>query len=390
MRKPIVHAVIDRRGAGYAKWEKMLAGLRGACAAGGAVLRVHFEEDIPRLDPENDSPVVLSGTDEMFLRAAIRQLKSMKIRVVLAGYNSDLFDRSLSCSSPSRSEEAKQVVEYLQGCGRRRIALVGFGYRSINDRLRFQAASDTMRALGLPHDVSDEFSWVKDPMTCVTSFLPKAYKYDAVMTPNDVMAVLLVNHLVAGGIKVPEQIYVTGFGNMMLSRCSSPTVTSTDMDMRTIGAQAFSAWQFLRRDSSGSLSFRVSVPSRIFPRESTAGAGATPQPEHETPAEEDFYYNNATIAPFEAMERCLVNLDAVDAEIASDLCDGYRADDICERNFLSEGALRYRLNRIYTNAGVRNRAEMLRQVRTVFGGANPFSRFSETDRRADADEVSGK
>lgn len=383
MKKPIVHAVIDRRGAGYAKWETMFAGLRGAGSAGGAVLRVHFEEDIPRLDPEHDSPVVLSGTDEMFLRQAINRLKAMRIRVVLAGYNSDLFDRSLSCSSPSRSEEAKQVVEYLYGCGRKRIALVGFGYRSINDRLRFQSAGDTMRELGITHEITDEFSWLKDPMSCVTAFLSKAYRYDAVMTPNDVMAVMLVNRLAAAGIKVPGDIYVTGFGNMMLGQCNSPTITSTDMDMSTIGAQAFTVWQFLRKDGSGSLSCRVSAPSRIFVRESTAGSRFVLKPARDVPAQEDFYYNNATIAPFEAMERCLVNLDPVDAQVAADLCDGYKSNDICERNFISNGALRYRLNRIFTNAGVKNRDEMLKQVKAVFGETNPFAKYIESGRRSD-------
>ncbi len=376
MSRTVVHAIFDNRGKAYVKWESLMSGLTGACANAGMALQVHSPDDIPKLAESCKDPVVLSGTDEKFLREAINRLREAHLRIVLAGNDGEQFDSGISCSSPSRKEEARQMINYLYGCGRRRIALVGFGYRSLNDRMRLQAACETMRVFEINHDIADEYSWLKDPKTCIDAFVPNALNYDAVLTPNDVIAVSLVNALETNGIKVPDQLYVAGFGNMMIGRFHIPGITSTDMDMNMVGKQTFTVWQCLRKDISGNLVCRVTVPCRIHVRESTGCRPVLSKAAPDLPIFEDHYYDNEMIAPLEAMERCLISLDRTDAEILSDYCEGYNNSEICDRRFISEGSLRYRRNRIFEKLGVAGRRQLLEMVRLVFGNHNPFEKLS--------------
>lgn len=62
---------------------------------------------------------------------------------------------------------------------------------------------------------------------------------DAVVCGNDVMAMTLINTLIAGGIRVPEDIAVTGYDASQNSVQNKPTITSYRRPNTQMGAEAF-------------------------------------------------------------------------------------------------------------------------------------------------------
>ena len=55
------------------------------------------------------------------------------------------------------------------------------------------------------------------------------------------------------------------------------------------------------------------------------------------------------------------------------IVDRENYETIGEKNYISSSALRYRLNKIYADAGVNNRAEFEELIHTHLGEENPFA-----------------
>ena len=72
-------------------------------------------------------------------------------------------------------------------------------------------------------------------------------EYEAVVCPNDAIAIYLVNYLKQQGITVPDDLFVASFGNMAIGRYHRPSITSMTMDMQYVGKQAFSVWRHLMK-----------------------------------------------------------------------------------------------------------------------------------------------
>lgn len=62
---------------------------------------------------------------------------------------------------------------------------------------------------------------------------------EAIVCANDYMAISVIQALQARGIKVPAQVLVSGYDNVVESRFSKPSVTTIRQPMRAMGRKAF-------------------------------------------------------------------------------------------------------------------------------------------------------
>lgn len=84
--------------------------------------------------------------------------------------------------------------------------MVGFGMRSINDSFRYHAAMSAVASWGEVFQEKDVWRWEQDPMDSFRSFARVAREYEAVVCPNDAIAIYLVNYLKQQGIIVPDDL----------------------------------------------------------------------------------------------------------------------------------------------------------------------------------------
>jgi LacI family transcriptional regulator, galactose operon repressor len=136
----------------------------------------------------------------------------------------------------------KQIVDYLYKSGHRRIAFVSGRPGLKSNDARLQAYEKCMQALGLeagpilPGDLRFEGGLAAG--TAIAKLNPRP---TAVMAVNDLTAIGLIKGLVKGGLRVPQDISVTGFDNTRLAEYSNPSLTTIDVHRDMLGQMAANA-----------------------------------------------------------------------------------------------------------------------------------------------------
>jgi DNA-binding LacI/PurR family transcriptional regulator len=137
---------------------------------------------------------------------------------------------------------SRQVVRHLIDLGHKKIAYLGnsLSGRTTSDRLL--GFHQEMEAAGLT--VSDEYihevsgGSPKDGVIAVEYFISLAQRPTAIFCFNDMLAIGVLSELYNASIRVPEEISVVGFDNIVFSNYTNPPLTTLDQPKRYIGAEA--------------------------------------------------------------------------------------------------------------------------------------------------------
>lgn len=137
---------------------------------------------------------------------------------------------------------SRQVVQHLIQLGHRRIAYLGnsqSGRTTLDRRTGFR---QEMEIAGLK--VAAEYvyevpgSRPEDGGAASDYFLKLSQPPTAIFCFNDMLAIGMLNGLQNAGIRVPEDISVVGFDNIVFSAYTNPPLTTLDQPKHYIGAEA--------------------------------------------------------------------------------------------------------------------------------------------------------
>jgi DNA-binding LacI/PurR family transcriptional regulator len=137
---------------------------------------------------------------------------------------------------------SRQIARHLIALGHRRIAYLG---NSISGRTTLDRQSGfqlEMQSAGLPilsgyiHQVPG--GEPEHGLAGVDHFLNLADRPTALVCFNDMMAIGVLKGLQQAGVRVPEDVSVTGFDNIVLSAYTHPPLTTFDQPKHFIGAEA--------------------------------------------------------------------------------------------------------------------------------------------------------
>jgi LacI family transcriptional regulator len=181
----------------------------------------------------------------------------------------------------------KQIVEYLYGCGHRRIAFVAGRPKLKSNMARLQAYEKCMTDLKLePGPVLPGDLRFEGGLAAGSAIAKLSPRPTAVMAVNDLTAVGVIKGLLKAGVRVPEDISVTGFDNTRLAEYSNPSITTVDVHRDMLGQMAADALHELTATANpqgrGTRALRIilqiSPPrcfeSRLLPRMRSARARA--------------------------------------------------------------------------------------------------------------------
>lgn len=130
----------------------------------------------------------------------------------------------------------EKIMEYLHGLGHRRLGFVGHHavLGPINERLKTvnEAAS---RFSGMEVCTAADTDTLEGGRLATRSLLETGYRPTAIICVNDVMAVGALRELRERGLRVPEDISVTGFDNVKLSEFCFPALTTVHIPRERIG-----------------------------------------------------------------------------------------------------------------------------------------------------------
>jgi len=137
---------------------------------------------------------------------------------------------------------ARQVCEYLINIGHKRIAYLGDATSGRTTKERMAGFKQTMDKAGLSirtehiHLVPGNSS--RQGFEAVEYLLSLDLRPSALICYNDMMAVGVLKGFRKAGLRVPEDISVTGFDNITVSDYTDPPLTTIDQPKRFLSAEA--------------------------------------------------------------------------------------------------------------------------------------------------------
>lgn len=319
--------------------------------------------DSPEQIDEGAISAILVSTNNEWTRDTINKCRSRRIRPILIGGNPSKFGEDISGTVYSGKSSVEELLRYFVSCGRKKVALLGINTRGSNDQSKREAFLSLARQMRLPITADDIYYYkMADSENPGEAFFDAISQYDGVICSNDYVAAVVLSYAAEHGIRVPEQLFVSGLGDNPLCRYTEPSLTSATRSYRKTGEQAFNIWKQITNDPD-IFSVVVTVRCEIKPRASTANAPLPTgdigiQAERKNPSMPEGTLVEAYAAA-RSLEYCLSQCDQTDISIIHGMICGASAETLAEQLFLSAGTVRYRLKKMYESANVSTKAEFI-------------------------------
>lgn len=305
--------------------------------------------------------VVLLGSSLPFIVEQINSCTRLNLRPIIAGF--EIFESSLQFSyiTINRRQAMFEVVKALISRGAGRIALLGINSSIQTDMLRFHGWCDAATAYQIGSPDKDVYYSDVSPRCCLDSFWQNYDSYDAVACANDYYAVMLCSEANERGIKIPDTLMVTGFGNTQISRYTRPALTTVDLNLSLVGIQVIVLFRLLLQHPD-LLACTAALESKIVFRQSTRPKQQTVSNNYLFPGEmasplEPAY--NEQLTKIYSLENTVTTMDEMDKKIITGLLNNKSYGKLAEELFLSDTAFNYRLHKLFTAAGCKKRSELI-------------------------------
>jgi LacI family transcriptional regulator len=181
-------------------------------------------------------------------------------------------DRSISNIIIDYEHGIAEALERLSKLGHRRIAYIGGPSHLHSAQRRKQAFLASAVQFGLePGPAIDADFTVKGGYFACSKLLNGSAP-TAIVTANDLMAIGVLHRAYDGRIRVPEDLSVIGFDDILFAEFTQPALSTVAVPRAEIGKVAFQAlWAMVRDSSHAGREYRVGT--RLVMRESAASPG---------------------------------------------------------------------------------------------------------------------
>ncbi len=161
-----------------------------------------------------------------------------------------------------------QVLDHLKRLGHHRIAYIGGPPHLPSACVRKRAFLETARNLNIePEDLIDSDFTVKGGYFAASKLLGSR-RPTAVVAGNDLTAIGVLHRAYDGGIRVPEDLSVVGFDDIIFAEYTQPGLSTVTVPRTEIGKMAFQAlWSTISDPEHSGQEFQLAT--RLTLRQST-------------------------------------------------------------------------------------------------------------------------
>ncbi len=152
-------------------------------------------------------------------------------------------------------EKAAQLaLSHLKGLGHKRIAFIKGQAFSSDTRQRWQAIVDVAKTLGIDIDMhlvaqlQDPEPGPKPGLEVTRKLLKTGRPFTAIFAFNDVTAIGAILALREAGLRVPQDVSVLGFDDVLIASTNNPPLTTIHQPLRAMGQVAATTLLGLIRD----------------------------------------------------------------------------------------------------------------------------------------------
>jgi LacI family transcriptional regulator len=153
-----------------------------------------------------------------------------------------------------------KALEYLTQLGHRRIAYIGGPMALKSAQRRKRAFLDTTARFGLEaaQAIDADFTVTGGYFAC--SKLLSGSIPTAILAGNDLTAIGILHRAYDGGLRVPDDLSVVGFDDIVFAEYTQPALTSVSVPRTEIGKVAFQAlWAMMSDPNQAGREFRVAT-----------------------------------------------------------------------------------------------------------------------------------
>jgi LacI family transcriptional regulator len=203
-----------------------------------------------------------------------RELAARRIPTVLLGHTAPFCSQFVNVETDDLLA-SYAVTQHLLKLGHKRIAFFAGPLATPWTQERFEGYRRALRETGL--DVDDRLVFqagrtIEDGAKAALQMITESSDATAVQAINDVVAVGCAETLLSQGLRIPEDISVAGFGNILLGEHFRVPLTTTRQPKFRLGSAAVEAMQALLR---GQRPESRRLPAALMVRSSTGTAPAT-------------------------------------------------------------------------------------------------------------------
>lgn len=314
--------------------------------------------------PKEVNVIVVIGTTKDWLSEAIDNCRKNELKVILTGAVPSKYGDDVSGTLYDAKSSIKELVQYFCAHGRQKLALIDINPNSSNDVAKYEAFINIANELNINVSTKDVYFRDSDSNNSTDLFLTRIDKYDGVLCGNDYSAAFLLSYAKKHGVKVPDDLFVAGLGDIVLCNYTEPTLTSANRSYYEAGEQVFDIWKQLNQNPN-IVSIITTMKSTIIPRGSTANLevlesnGAPIKPKKNTVPR----YSMEGTAELKAIEDCIARCDDLDMKIIAELLLDKSNEAIASDLFIAPGTINYRLKKLYNSANVNNKSELLSLIK---------------------------
>jgi LacI family transcriptional regulator len=160
-----------------------------------------------------------------------------------------------------------EALGYLRGLGHQRIGYIGGPLHLHSAQRRKKAFLDSAAQLGLDPSYAIDADFTVKGGYFACSKLLTACAPTAILAGNDLTAIGVLHRAFDGGIRVPDELSVVGFDDILIAEFTQPALTTVAVPRTEIGKVAFEAlWAMIGDPGAQGREFRLGT--RLVTRQS--------------------------------------------------------------------------------------------------------------------------
>ena len=309
---------------------------------------------------EENHVVVVIGTTNSFFGDAVRACRKRNLRPLLVGAEFSDFGNRTSSIKTDRIDAISSLVKYMHSNQRDKIALFGIAKFSAKDLEKKEAFIETMKELDLPKPHKHIYYYNEDFQSTLNNFFKNISDYNSVICSNDYFAVALVIEAAKRGVSVPDDIFITGYGNTYIGEKIYPSITTIAPKYYELGRQASKIYAHLA-DNTDITSLELFIDYDVIIRKSTDYRTLT-KSNHDEIIEFDpltsSMFDDKDVKPIIGLDSILSLPDKTLIKILDSISNDESYNYIAEKLYLSDSAFRYKLNKIFGFTGVSSKRDL--------------------------------
>lgn len=306
--------------------------------------------------------VIVVGTSISWIPNMLRSLENHGIQAILINYDSFAPYASHSVVCMDYVKAMRQVMGYYYHYRRYHIACFGLNPNSSADRIKENYFLAALASRGDTNPAAHVFHNHADISVCFQGFLHHAAQYDALICANDIVAIAAAQLFQASGVRVPEDMFIVGFGESILSDKTTPSITTVHLDHEKMGGQAVMLFAYINKQSLH-LTASVRVESQLIVRDSTNNLPFSPDMMPQTvsePVDSVDFYQDPEIKRLQTLEDFYYHADELDQQILELLQKSISLESIAEQCSASVSTIGYRIRNMQSRLCISSRHELLR------------------------------